>query len=199
MQQIFYTTATPEEYSFKGKDFPFPQPAYCLHPDCLKKVPPKKHGFYSRNAIDIDFDGRIAIRRYYCKYCKRTISYLPSFCLPYFQYALEIIFIALVYLFDLEYSLDKCLGLVRAMACNLHWDRSHLQFYAARFISNLNRIKVGLRQLLPGVRLPKGESAKKEGAKNALRTITGFTKIQAFSSKYFFECGYSFMAPCKIS
>ncbi|WP_220427500.1 DUF6431 domain-containing protein [Desulfotruncus alcoholivorax] len=91
MQQIFYTTATPEEYQRIGKNFPFPVPDSCPNPECLIKVPPQKHSFYERNIIDTNFCGRILIRRYYCKHCGKTISYLPSFCLPYFQYTVEII------------------------------------------------------------------------------------------------------------
>jgi len=86
MQEIFYTLATPEEYFYQGRKFPFPKPQKCLQPDCLISIPPKKHGFYSRNAIEPNFLERIGIRRYYCEYCGKTISYLPCFCLPYIQY-----------------------------------------------------------------------------------------------------------------
>ncbi len=50
MQLIFYTNVSPEEYHRQGKDFPFPEPDHCPH--CQLEIPPQKHGFYERNAID---------------------------------------------------------------------------------------------------------------------------------------------------
>uniref|UniRef100_UPI003B75D314 DUF6431 domain-containing protein n=1 Tax=Desulforadius tongensis TaxID=1216062 RepID=UPI003B75D314 len=64
-------------------------------------MPPKKHGLYSRNYICQDFSNKILIRRYYCPYCGNTFSYLPSFCLPYFQYSIGLIFMAILYFFTL--------------------------------------------------------------------------------------------------
>jgi transposase-like protein len=58
---------------------------YCLNPGCKLQVPPKKHGFYQRNSLDGEFASKIFIRRYRCTYCGMTFSFLPSFCLPYYQ------------------------------------------------------------------------------------------------------------------
>ncbi len=95
LQQIMLIAESPSEYVSLGKAFPFPKPESCPHPDCLVPVPLKKHGFYVRYLIDTDFQGEILIRRYYCPYCGRTVSYLPSFCLPYFQYSLLMIYLVL--------------------------------------------------------------------------------------------------------
>lgn len=168
MQVIFYTLATPEEYFRQGKDFPFPEPQKCLQPECLIPIPPKKHGFYSRNVIDYDFSGRIDIRRYYCKYCGKTISYLPCFCLSYFQYTLELIFFGLMCHFSLECSLTVCLKLVRAMGQSIYWTYQNLQFYLSRFTLNLKRIYIIFRQLLPGVIL--SEETRK-GAQRVLYLV----------------------------
>ena len=150
VQQVFYTTLSPKEYHRLGKDFPFPAPNSCPNPACLIQVPPEKHGFYDRNAVDGDFSGRILIRRYHCKYCGKTVSFLPSFCLPHFQYTVETIFTALCYMLDSQHSLRVCLQLLR----HLYWTPAHLQFYIRRFMGNLKSIKLGLRQLLPRVNLP---------------------------------------------
>jgi len=195
MQQIFYTTATPEEYHRMGENFPFPIPDSCPNPECLAKVPPQKHSFYKRNVISTTFNGRILIRRYYCKHCGKTISYLPSFCLPYFQYTVEIIFTALCHTLNSNYSLRSCLKLLK----NLEWTPSHLQFYVKRFLNNLNRIKVGLRQLIPGTRLPPPEEDKRKGAKEVLSIVTtGFPQIQTFATRFYTQCRYSFMTPSKL-
>ncbi|MBE3588905.1 MAG: transposase [Thermoanaerobacteraceae bacterium] len=145
MQQIFYTPVPPEEYARLGKDFPFPQPTSCPNPGCLVKVPPQKYGFYQRNAIGANFCGRILIRRYYCKYCRTTISYLPSFCLPYFQYSVEIIFIALWYTLALHHSFPECLKLLKESFEHLHWGAGHLH---------------GLDGLKPGYRSDRGKSRR---------------------------------------
>lgn len=192
MQQIFYTLVSPEEYQRLGKNFPFPVPNSCLNPDCLVKVPPQKHGFYSRNAVTVNFSGRILIRRYRCKYCSKTILYLPSFCLPYFQYTVDTIFTVLSYVLGYRYSLQAFLQLLK----HQYWTPSHLQFYARRFLANLKRIKLGLRQLIPGVALPSDNQDKRKGAQMVLRIVAaGFPHIQTFSTRFYAQCGYSFMAP----
>jgi len=77
---------------------------YCqeviLHPDryrpdhcplCQRKDPLQAHGFYCRTLVDETFDGVIRIRRYLCLFCKRTVSLLPAFALPYLRFSLAVI------------------------------------------------------------------------------------------------------------
>jgi Domain of unknown function (DUF6431) len=54
------------------------------------------HGFYTRTLVDITFDGTIRVRRYLCRCCKRTISLLPEFALPYLRFGIEVIALFLV-------------------------------------------------------------------------------------------------------
>jgi len=71
-----------------------------------------------------------------------------------------------------------------------------LQFYTRRFLANLNRIKLGLRQLLPRVKLPGDNLDKRRGAKKVLHIVAaGFPRIQTFSTRFYAQCGYSFLAP----
>lgn len=192
MQQIFPTNVTPEEFFNSGVDFPFPQPKVCLNPDCRTPVPPKKHGFYTRNAIDFESVYRISIRRYYCRYCGRTFSYLPSFCLPYFQYSLELIFLGLLcHFFKLAVLL---LAFLRART--LVFQRQHLQFYRRRFLNNLKLIQLGIRQLMPEQELPDHENVQKGAQKILGIVLSGFPRIQAFSQSFFAQCNHSFMTPC---
>src|ERR1051325_8195653 len=67
------------------------RPGYC--PQCQAKQRLTAHGFYTRTLIDTDFDGSIAVRRYLCQSCQRTVSLLPEFVLPYLRSG--ILFIAL--------------------------------------------------------------------------------------------------------
>ena len=57
------------------------RPGHC--PQCHTKHPLTAHGCYTRTLIDTAFDGVIPVRRYLCQSCKRTVSLLPEFALPY--------------------------------------------------------------------------------------------------------------------
>jgi transposase-like protein len=54
-------------------------------PQCQAQHPLAAHGFYGRTLIDVAFDGIIRVRRYLCQECKRTVSLLPQFVLPYLR------------------------------------------------------------------------------------------------------------------
>ncbi|MDA8227117.1 MAG: DUF6431 domain-containing protein [Desulfitobacterium hafniense] len=194
MQHIFPTQVTPKEYFNLGTDFPFPKPKTCPNPSCHVPRPPKGHGYYERNILTLEFEGRILIRRYYCPYCKHTFSYLPSFCLPYFQYSLELIFYAIFFHFFKWAVL--LMSLIPTYPVN--WCVQHQQFYAKRFLNNRKLIQVGLRQLLAEVQLPDWRDITK-GAQDLLTiVVSGFEGIQAFSQRFFQQCNCSFMAPCKL-
>jgi len=70
------------------------RPTHC--PQCPTKRPLKAHGFYTRTIIDIAFDGLIRIRRYLCAACRRTVSLLPGFALPYLRSSLSVIALFLI-------------------------------------------------------------------------------------------------------
>ena len=54
------------------------------------------HGFYYRTLVHKDFDDSIPIRRYLCRDCRRTVSLLPDFALPYVRHSTVIIGLFLV-------------------------------------------------------------------------------------------------------
>jgi len=54
------------------------------------------HGFYSRTLVDAAFDGTIRVRRYFCGCCKRTVSLLPQFALPYLRFGVGVISLFLI-------------------------------------------------------------------------------------------------------
>ena len=53
-------------------------------------------GFYSRSLVDLEFDGFIPIRRFRCVLCRRTVSVLPEFTLPYLRFSILVISLFLV-------------------------------------------------------------------------------------------------------
>jgi hypothetical protein len=54
------------------------------------------HGFYSRTLVDVAFDGLLRVRRYLCRACKRTVSLLPDFALPYLRFSVSVISLFLI-------------------------------------------------------------------------------------------------------
>ena len=65
-------------------------------PQCQAKHPLTAHGFYTRTIIDTAFDGVIRVRRYLCQACRRTVSLLPEFALPYLRSSLTVIALFLI-------------------------------------------------------------------------------------------------------
>src|SRR5262249_43633012 len=53
-------------------------------------------GFYYRTVVDVEFDKSIPVRRYLCRLCRRTVSRLPDFVLPYLRHSIAIISLFLV-------------------------------------------------------------------------------------------------------
>jgi len=70
------------------------RPGTC--PQCQARHPLTAHGFYTRTLIDAAFDGLIRVRRYLCQSCKRTVSLLPQFVLPYLRSSILVIALFLV-------------------------------------------------------------------------------------------------------
>jgi len=65
------------------------RPTHC--PQCQVKHRLTAHGFYTRTLIDTAFDGLIRVRRYLCEACRRTVSLLPEFALPYLRSSVTVI------------------------------------------------------------------------------------------------------------
>lgn len=60
-------------------------------PQCQASKALIGHGFYCRNLVDADFDSTIRVRRYLCRLCKRTVSLLPHFALPWLRFSVTVI------------------------------------------------------------------------------------------------------------
>lgn len=65
-------------------------------PPCQAPHPLTAHGFYRRTLVEVDFDGSIRVRRYLCPDCKRTVSLLPEFALPYLRFSVSVIALFLI-------------------------------------------------------------------------------------------------------
>ena len=84
------------------------RPGHC--PQCQAKHPLTAHGFYTRTLIDTAFDGVIRVRRYLCQACRRTVSLLPEFALPYLRSSLVVIALFLIARLLLTQTLNGATG-----------------------------------------------------------------------------------------
>jgi len=84
IQQYFEVISDPDRY----------RPDHC--PQCQAKPPLTAHGFYHRTLNDVAFDGNIPVRRYLCNSCKRTVSLLPQFALPFLRFSIPVISLFLI-------------------------------------------------------------------------------------------------------
>jgi hypothetical protein len=84
IQQYLQEISDPDRY----------RPDHC--PQCSAKPPLTAHGFYHRTLGDVDFDGDIPVRRYLCHSCKRTVSLLPQFALPFLRFSIPVISLFLI-------------------------------------------------------------------------------------------------------
>jgi hypothetical protein len=94
MQILHRFAGSIQRYSEELSDPDRYRPDHC--PQCQAHCPLRAHGFYTRTLVDIAFDGAIRVRRYLCCCCKRTISLLPEFALPYLRFGIVVIALFLV-------------------------------------------------------------------------------------------------------
>jgi hypothetical protein len=88
--QILHPFSGPiEEYLEEIADANRYRPDHC--PQCEATHPLTGHGFYRRTLADVAFDGVIPVRRYLCRSCKRTVSLLPEFALPWLRFSIPVI------------------------------------------------------------------------------------------------------------
>ena len=172
MQLIYAFNISPREYYIRGKKNDFPGIETC--PCCSYPSTLPRHGFYWRNALFRKSWYRIPILRLKCPSCGKTISLLPDFLLPYFQYSFEYI-----------------LGAVRQFfvqnKTTIYYQL--LQFYRCRFLGNLNRIGAffrdqGYRGLIP----------EKDKAIKLLKLIGAFPKAKTFAKRFQDHFQHNFMA-----
>jgi transposase-like protein len=72
-----------------GKEANRCRPASC--PQCESKQPLVCHSFYQRTVADLDSGCVIRVRRYLCSACRRTVSLLPEFALPYLRFTIMVV------------------------------------------------------------------------------------------------------------
>jgi hypothetical protein len=118
------------------------RPDHC--PQCEAHRPLTAHGFYSRTLVDAAFDGSIPVRRYLCQCCKRTVSLLPEFALPYLRFSITVIALFLIARLLAGSSLKA--AAVAAMQPGMPYQRG--QFWGRRFRRQAERLCAALAALV---------------------------------------------------
>jgi len=91
MQMLYAFAGSIQQYIERvdsGEEANRCRPASC--PQCESKRPLMRHGFYSRTVVDEDLEYVIRVRRYLCWACRRTVSLLPEFVLPYLRFTIMV-------------------------------------------------------------------------------------------------------------
>jgi hypothetical protein len=94
MQILHPFAGSLQQYAEAISDTDRYRPDHC--PQCEARQPLRGHGFYRRTLVDGAFDGVIRVRRYLCGACKRTVSLLPEFALPWLRFSIAVISLFLV-------------------------------------------------------------------------------------------------------
>jgi hypothetical protein len=123
-----------EEISDPDRD----RPDHC--PQCESRQALIGHGFYCRTLVDVAFDGVIRVRRYLCRTCKRTVSLLPEFALPWLRFSIAVI--ALFLLARLLKGLTLTAAALAAGLTSMPYQRG--QFWIRRFQKQAPALGVSL-------------------------------------------------------
>jgi hypothetical protein len=134
IQRYFDEIADPDRY----------RPDHC--PQCGAKHPLTGHGFYRRTLVDAAFDGVIRVRRYLCCFCKRTVSLLPDFVLPWLRFSISVI--ALFLAARLLNGFTLVAAAQAAAQTMMSYQRG--QFWIRRFQKQAPALSLALVPLAPG-------------------------------------------------
>jgi hypothetical protein len=124
------------------------RPDHC--PQCEGDRPLRAHGFYSRTLKDLEFDGAIRVRRYLCCCCKRTVSLLPEFALPYLRFGLTVLALFLSARLLLGRTLAE--AAVAARQPGMTYQRG--QFWVRRFQKQAEGLCAALAALITPMEAP---------------------------------------------
>ena len=148
MQMLHPFVGSIQQYSEAISDPDRYRPDHC--PQCEAKQPLTAHGFYCRTLVDLGFDGVIRVRRYLCLLCRRTVSLLPEFALPWLRFSLTVIA-----LFLAARLLRGCtLAAATAAASQTAMPYQRGQFWIRRFRTQAPALSLALAPLAAPVTAP---------------------------------------------
>ena len=127
MQILHPFAGSIQEYAEEIADPNRYRPDHC--PQCQAAHGLTAHGFYRRTLVDAGFDGWIRVRRYLCRPCRRTVSLLPRFALPYLRFSVMVIALFLMARLQVGHTLVAAAAL--AGLPSMPYQRG--QFWVRRF------------------------------------------------------------------
>lgn len=148
MQILHPFVGSIQQYSEAISDPDCYRPDHC--PQCEAKQPLTGHGFYRRTLVDPAFDGVIRVRRYLCRLCKRTVSLLPEFALPWLRFSITVISLFLVA--RLLQGLTLAAAALAASQTAMPYQRG--QFWIRRFRKQAPTLAMALAPLAVPVAAP---------------------------------------------
>jgi hypothetical protein len=166
MQILHPFVGSVQRYSEEIADPDRYRPDHC--PQCEAKQPLTAHGFYRRTLVDRSFDGVIRVRRYLCGCCKRTVSLLPEFTLPYLRFGITVI--ALFLAARLLHGLTLMTAARAVGQTGMPYQRG--QFWIRRFQSQEPTLRLALASLVAPL-------AKEDLVCGALRMLESIGWIDA--------------------
>jgi hypothetical protein len=193
IQIIFDARQRPGEYAAGNGAYP-KAPERCPHKRCKARVRQKKHGFYKRNLITFGFVGVIAVRRYICPVCEKTVSMLPSFCIPKFQYAAAFIVFVLASTFK-GMSSKRIERRLRSRFPGA--ERRQVLFYKQRFKGNRALIQYGANNMSPEYIPLGGIPGNEAWARRFLCEMRRRTSANGFNAEFHNKIEKSFMSRSK--
>lgn len=141
MQILHPFVGSIQQYSQEISDPDRYRPGHC--PQCDAHRPMTAHGFYCRTLVDVDFDESILVRRYLCHGCKRTVSLLPQFALPYLRFGITVIALFLI----ARLVAGRTLGAAAVAATQPDMPYQRGQFWIRRFQKQAERLCAALAAL----------------------------------------------------
>ncbi len=181
------------KHSNDGCKYNFPDPPKSC-PICNKHITMKKHGFYKRYFITNGFNKMILIRRYICPECGRTVSYLPYFCTPFYQYYIGLIVKYIKDVMDYLPTLKACIERFKRDNPDIMIERQHIYFYMKRFKQNIVFIQHGIRQLLPYVIYNSNGDDKNKRVRELIEIISSrFESTHIFAKRFRDNCNRAFL------
>lgn len=190
MQILFQTDYSAQDFSIRNPNL-FPEaPDCCPFKGCLAKIKPRKHGYYQRFFISKSFSGVLFIRRYLCPICRRTISFMPIFCIPRFQYSGKDIIHMLYRFYHLGISISGLIKEFKDIIPSI--TRRHLNYYRKRISDNRKFIQYALNIMSPEFILTGSIPGTPQWIKAFLEKVE-FLQPLAFFQNFFNITGKTFL------
>lgn len=127
MVRMHHFSVSPQVYYQLGTSNIFPDIDECPQRGCGSGKRLRRHGFYRRWVITPEGKYHVPIQRYYCSRCRRTVSMLPTFAAPYWQFSLGVVVWILQALYQLGLSTHGVVRQWQRLKCRPELNRQWIQ------------------------------------------------------------------------